>query len=75
MELTTKVIQDLLDVLKASRSSRKREWEDLQELHWVLQNSAGMKLPPPVRKTIDLEGRLLKDGLRKVDPGSTRCTS
>jgi hypothetical protein len=32
----------------------------------VLQDSAGMKLPPPARKTIDLEGRLLKDGVRKA---------
>jgi hypothetical protein len=27
---------------------------------------AGMKLPPPSKKTIDLEGRLIKDGVRKA---------
>jgi hypothetical protein len=32
----------------------------------VLQDSAGMKLPSPARKTIDLEGRLIKDGVRKA---------
>jgi hypothetical protein len=30
------------------------------------QDSAGKKLPPPSRKTIDLEGRLIKDGVRKA---------
>jgi hypothetical protein len=25
-----------------------------------------MKLPPPAKKTIDLEGRLIKDGVRKA---------
>jgi hypothetical protein len=40
--------------------------ENLQELRWVLQDSAGMKLPPPVKKTIDLEGGLVKDGVRKA---------
>jgi hypothetical protein len=25
-----------------------------------------MELPPPVRKTIDLEGRIVKDGVRKA---------
>jgi hypothetical protein len=25
-----------------------------------------MKLPPPQKKTIDLEGRLIKDGVRKA---------
>jgi hypothetical protein len=41
-------------------------WENLQEIRWVLKDSAGMELPPPARKTIDLEGRLVKDGVRKA---------
>ncbi len=32
----------------------------------MLLDSAGMKLPPPGKKTIDLEGRLIKDGVRKA---------
>jgi hypothetical protein len=32
----------------------------------VLKDSAGMDLPPPARKTIDCEGRLVKDGVRKA---------
>jgi hypothetical protein len=52
--------------LEASRSSRKRAWENLQEIRWVLKDSAGMELAPPARKTIDLEGRLIKDGVRKA---------
>jgi hypothetical protein len=48
------------------RSSRKRAWENLQELRWVLQDFDGMQLPLPAKKTIDLEGRLIKDGVRKA---------
>jgi hypothetical protein len=64
--MTPQDLHNLLSELEASRSSRKRAWENLQELRWVLQDSARMKLPPPARKTIDLEGRLIKDGVRKA---------
>jgi hypothetical protein len=49
-----------------SRSSRKRAWENLQELRWVLKDAAGVELLAAARKTIDLEGRLVKDGVRKA---------
>jgi hypothetical protein len=55
-----------MDEVEASRASRKRAWENLQEIRWVLQDSAGMKLPLPTKKTIDLEGRVVKDGVRKA---------
>jgi hypothetical protein len=64
--MTPQELQKVLDELEASRSSRKRAWEILQELRWVLQDSAGIKLPAPAKKTIDLEGRLIKDGVRKA---------
>jgi hypothetical protein len=32
----------------------------------VLTDVCGIKLPPPARKTIDLEGRVVKDGVRTV---------
>jgi hypothetical protein len=32
----------------------------------VLKDTAGVELPPPRRKTIDLEGRIVKDGVRSV---------
>jgi hypothetical protein len=64
MERTPKAIQDLLDELEASRASRKRAWEILQEIRWVLKDTAGMEIKPPAKKTIDLEGRLVKDGVR-----------
>jgi hypothetical protein len=54
----------LLDEREASRASRKRAWENLQEIRWVLKDIAGIDLPPPGRKTIDLEGRVVKDGVR-----------
>jgi hypothetical protein len=58
-------LQDLPDELKASRASRKRAWEILQEIRFVLKDAAGVELPPQVRKTIDLEGRIVKDGVDK----------
>ena len=64
--MTPQELQRMLDELEASRASRKRAWENLQELRWVLKDVAGMELPPPARKTIDLEGRLVKEGVRKA---------
>jgi hypothetical protein len=64
--MTPQELQELLDELKASRSSRKPAWENLQELRWVLQDSARMKLPQPAKKTIDLKGKLIEDGVRKA---------
>src|ERR1700731_4855013 len=65
MSMTPQDLQKLLDEREASRASRKRAWENLQEIRWVLKDVAGIDLPPPARKTIDLEGRLVKDGVRK----------
>jgi hypothetical protein len=66
VSLTPKALQDLLDELEASRTSRKRAWENLQEIRWVLNDVVGVELPPPARKTIELEGRIVKDGVRKT---------
>jgi hypothetical protein len=66
MSMTPQELQKLLEELEASRSSRRRAWEKLQEIRWVLKDTAGMDLPPPARKTIDLEGRLVKDAVRKA---------
>jgi hypothetical protein len=66
MAFTPKELQNLLDELEASRASRKRAWEILQEIRWVLKDTAGIEIPPPARKTIDLEGRLVKDSVRKA---------
>jgi hypothetical protein len=54
MSLNPEELQKLLDELEASRRSRRRAWENLQEIRWVLKDTAGMDLPPPTRKTIDL---------------------
>jgi hypothetical protein len=66
MSITPQELQSMLDELEASRASRRRAWENLQEMRWVLKDTIGMELPPPARKTIDLEGRLVKDGVRKA---------
>jgi hypothetical protein len=64
--MTPQELQDLLDELKASRASRRRAWENLQEIRWVLKDTVGVELPLAARKTIDLEGRVVKDGVRKI---------
>jgi hypothetical protein len=66
MSITPEDLQKLLDEREASRASRKRAWENLQEIRWVLKDIVGMELPPPARKTIDLEGRLVKDGVSEL---------
>src|SRR5260370_38199235 len=64
MSITPEDLQKLLDEREESRASGKRGWENLQEIRWVIKDIAGIDLPPPARKTIDLEGRLVKDGVR-----------
>ncbi len=64
MSITPQDLQKLLDEREASRASRKRAWENLQEIRWVIKDITGIELPPPARKTIDLEGRVVKDGVR-----------
>jgi hypothetical protein len=66
MSLTPEAIRIILDELEASRASRKRAWENLQEIRWILKDATGIDLPAPARKTIDLEGRVVKEGVRKI---------
>jgi hypothetical protein len=47
---------------KAAGSIRQRQHKGRAE---ALPTVAGTDLPPPARKTIDLEGRVVKDGVRK----------
>ena len=35
-------------------------------MRWVLKETAGVEVAPPTRKTIDLEGRVVKDAVRKA---------
>jgi hypothetical protein len=37
--MTPQELEKVMDELKASRSSRKRAWENLQEIRWVLQDA------------------------------------
>jgi hypothetical protein len=48
---------------------------NLQELRWVLLGSAGMKLPPPAKKTTDLEGKADQRGSSESHPGAGRTPS
>ena len=38
----------------------------MAEIRWVIKDTTGIELPPPARKTIDPEGRIVKDGVRKA---------
>jgi hypothetical protein len=43
--------------------------DTLQEIRWALKDTAGVEQPPPPppkRKAIDLEGRIVQDGVRRV---------
>jgi hypothetical protein len=64
--MTPQELQDLLEELEASRASRRRAWENLQEMRWVLKDSVGIEVSPPAKKTIDCEGRLIKDAVKKA---------
>jgi DNA repair ATPase RecN len=66
MSINPQELQAILDELERSRASRRRAWQNLQELRWVLKETSGIELPPPERKTIDAEGRLVKDAVRKA---------
>jgi hypothetical protein len=41
MSITPQDLQKLLDEREASRASRKRAWENLQEIRWVIQDVVG----------------------------------
>ena len=66
MSITPQALQKLLDEVEKSRDSRKRAWDNLQEIRWVLKDAAGIELPAPARKTIDLEGRIVQEGVRNA---------
>jgi hypothetical protein len=66
VSLDPQELQGLLDELSASRASRKNAWENLQQLRRILKDVAGLDLPPPAVKNIALEGRLVRDGIRKA---------
>jgi hypothetical protein len=64
MSIDPAELQKLLEERDKSRASRRRAWENLAELRWVLKQICEIELPPPAKKTIDLEGRVVKDGVR-----------
>ena len=66
MSLSPKELHDVRDDPKGSRALRQRVWENLQEIRLVLKGTAGVELPLPARKTIDLEGRIVKYGVRET---------
>ena len=66
MAVTPEEIERILNELEASRASRKRAWEILQDLRRLLKATPGVQLPPPSRKTIDAEGTIIIDAVRQA---------
>jgi hypothetical protein len=63
--IAPRAIKELLDELEVSRTSRKRAWEILQEIRWCSKAPPDRR-PAPGKKTIDAEGRIVKDGVRRA---------
>jgi hypothetical protein len=64
--MTPRELQEMLEELTASRASRRRAWENFQEIRWVIKDTTGVDLPPPPRKTIDAEGTVIVQGVAKA---------
>jgi hypothetical protein len=47
MSITPQAVQKLLDEVEKSRDSRKRAWDNLQEIRWVLKDAVGIELVTP----------------------------
>jgi hypothetical protein len=60
MSITPQYLRKLLDEREASRGSRKRAWENLQEIRWVIKDIAGIDLPPPARRRLTLKAEWLR---------------
>ncbi len=48
--MTPQELQELLDELEASRASRRRAWENLQEIRWAVKDTVGFDMRPPATK-------------------------
>jgi hypothetical protein len=56
MPMTPQALQKLVDEPEASRASRKRSWDILQEIRWVLKDTAGIEAQNPVSPTGPISG-------------------
>src|SRR5262249_26431304 len=63
MAVATEEIERLLNELEASRASRKRAWEILQELRRLLKATPSVELPAAPRRTIDAQGTVIIDAV------------
>jgi hypothetical protein len=52
MSVTPEALQELLDELERSKASRKRAWDNLQEIRWVLKDTPGLDLEPLLESII-----------------------
>ena len=73
MSITPQELQKLLDELEAFQTLASARLGKPARDPLDLKDTAGMDLSPPARKTIDLEGRLVKDGVRRAVASSERA--
>ena len=56
----------MLDETRSVESIAQSSLGKFARVAMVLKDVTGIELPSPARKTIDLEGRIVKDGVRKA---------
>lgn len=66
MSIDPAKLQKLLEERDKSRASRRRVWENLPEISWVLKEPAGIDLPPPELRVSTLTGGIVKGRVRKA---------
>src|ERR1700694_872233 len=77
MSITPRDLQKLLDELEASRASRKRAWENLQEIRWALKDSPGMDREPRTARFMSATNSLQVSlsYIREANALSARCAA
>ncbi len=64
--ITPQAIQELIDELEASKQSRLRAWQVLQQIRAIITEEGNVAVPPAAAKTFDSEGDVITEALRKT---------
>jgi hypothetical protein len=65
MKVTPQAIQELFDELEASKQARRRAWDTLQRLRFVLVELGRVPIPTPEKNRFEAEGILPERALAK----------
>jgi hypothetical protein len=64
--ITPQAIQELIDELEASKQSRLRAWQILQQIRAIVTEEGNTTVPPAAAKTFDSEGEVIAEALKKT---------